>query len=107
MKFVKTNLFQKSIKRMGVSEKDLETLLVTIASNPLSGSVIPGLGGIRKLRFGFGGRGKRGGGRVIYFLQLDADLSILLFAYAKGGQEDMNADEKKAVFAALKGLLDD
>lgn len=49
MKSVKTYLFEKSIKRMGVSQKDLETLLVKIASNPLSGSVIPGLGGIRKL----------------------------------------------------------
>jgi hypothetical protein len=92
---------------MGVSDKDLETLLIAIAENPLAGSVIPGLGGIRKLRFGFGGRGKRGGGRVIYFLQLEADVSILLFAYAKSGQEDLDTDEKKAVLAALNGVLND
>jgi len=38
----------------------------TVSANPLCGVLIPGSGGIRKVRFGFGGRGKSGGARVIY-----------------------------------------
>jgi hypothetical protein len=45
--------------------------------------VIPDLGGIRKLRFSLGGKGKRGGGRAIYFLMVSEDLAFMLFAYAK------------------------
>ncbi len=41
-------------------------LIDKLASNPHCGDLIPGLGGIRKLRFAAGGRGKSGGFRVIY-----------------------------------------
>jgi putative transcriptional regulator len=37
-----------------------------LAADPTCGVVIPGSGGIRKVRFGFGGRGKSGGARIIY-----------------------------------------
>ena len=57
----------KDMKRLGASEADIEHLEQRIANAPSSGSVIPGFGGLRKLRFQFGNRGKRGGGRVIYF----------------------------------------
>jgi hypothetical protein len=38
-----------------------------LAYNPSVGVVIPGSGGVRKLRWGLEGRGKRGGARVIYY----------------------------------------
>jgi mRNA-degrading endonuclease RelE of RelBE toxin-antitoxin system len=34
-----------------------------------AGAVIPGSGGVRKLRWAAPGRGKRGGYRVIYFVR--------------------------------------
>ncbi len=37
-----------------------------LAADPTCGVVIPGSGGIRKVRFGFGARGKSGGARIIY-----------------------------------------
>ena len=37
-----------------------------LASDPTCGVVIPGGGGIRKVRFGFGARGKSGGARIVY-----------------------------------------
>ena len=51
-----------------------------IAADPKIGDVIPALGGLRKLRFAFGGRGKRGGGRAIYFLLVTEDLAAMVFA---------------------------
>lgn len=40
-----------------------------LATEPERGKVIPGTGGVRKLRGRAGGRGKRGGYRVIYYVK--------------------------------------
>ena len=42
-------------------------LLIEIASNPLAGDVIPGTGGLRKVRYSRQGTGKRGGVRVVHY----------------------------------------
>ena len=77
-----------------------------IAIDPACGDPIPGLGGIRKVRFRLGGRGKRGGGRAIYFLMVADDAAIMLFAYAKNEREDLSADQRKAALAILKEFND-
>ena len=56
-----------------------KTIVETLAADPRCGVVIPGSGGIRKVRFGFGGRGKSGGARVIYVYGGD-DVPIFLLA---------------------------
>lgn len=79
------------------SDEDRMALIDHIARNPESGVVIPDTGGVRKIRWGVPGSGKRGGARVIYFYhQGDAPLYLLL-AYAKAQREDMTQDEKRAV----------
>lgn len=85
------------------SEAELVALVNHLAHNPEDGDVIPGTGGVRKLRWGKAGSGKRGGARVIYFYyQMDYPLYLLL-AYAKAQATDLTPDEKKAVagFAAI------
>ena len=49
-----------------------------IAASPEAGSVIPGSGGCRKVRWSVAGAGKRGGGRVIYFLAPDGVVWLLI-----------------------------
>ena len=78
-----------------------------IAQNLLSGDVIPGLQGIRKIRFAFGGRGKRGGGRAIYFLRVSEELVIMLNAYAKNEKSDLTNDQKKLALTILKEFDND
>ncbi|HJQ17921.1 MAG TPA: type II toxin-antitoxin system RelE/ParE family toxin [Allosphingosinicella sp.] len=85
------------------SEEELAALVDHLAHNPEDGDIILGTGGVRKLRWGKAGVGKRGGARVIYFYyQMDCPLYLLL-AYAKAQATDLTADEKKAVagFAAI------
>ena len=65
-----------------------------------------GLRGIGKLRFAIGNRGKRGGGRAVYFLMLAEDTAIMLFAYAKNEKEDLSAAEKKSALALISEMLD-
>jgi RelE toxin of RelEB toxin-antitoxin system len=70
-----------------------------IARNPEAGDVIPETGGVRKVRWGRQGSGKRGGVRVIYFYHhADAPL-YLLMVYAKARREDLSPDARRAVQA--------
>ena len=70
-----------------------------IARNPEAGDLIPETGGVRKVRWGRQGSGKRGGVRVIYFYY-HADAPIyLLMVYAKARREDLSPDAKRAVQA--------
>ena len=71
-----------------------------LSSNPDLGSRIPGASGLRKIRFALQGRGKRGGGRVIYFWQVKKDKLLLLYAYRKNAVEDL----PPALLAQLAGI---
>lgn len=59
------------------------------------GDVIPGTGGIRKIRWQANGHGKRGGVRVIYYVYNENHPVYLLYAYPKNIQVDLSASEKK------------
>jgi hypothetical protein len=68
-----------------------------IASNPEVGDVIPETGGVRKIRWGRRGSGKRGGVRVIYFYYEEDAPLYLLMVYSKGEKDDLRPEEKRAV----------
>ena len=57
--------------------------------------MIPGTGGIRKLRWSGSGRGKRGGLRTIYFFYGEMATVYLLTVYAKGDREDLRPADMK------------
>lgn len=79
------------------SESELDALKDHLAINPTSGDEIPGTGGLRKVRWSRAGMGKRGGSRVIYYFYDESAPVYLLWAYAKGGQEDLSPTEKAAL----------
>jgi len=56
-----------SATRTLMDEAERAQLVDYLARNPTAGELIPGTGGVRKLRWGLEGRGKRGGARVVYF----------------------------------------
>jgi hypothetical protein len=94
--------FMKAAEKIW-SEVELAALVDHLALNPEDGDIIPGTGGVRKLRWRKAGTGKRGGVRVIYFYyQMDCPLYLLL-AYAKAQATDLTEDEKRIVagFAAI------
>ena len=76
-----------------------------IAADPERAPVIPGTGGIRKLRWSVPGRGKRGGIRTIYFHHAGPEAVYLLSAYGKSDRENLTPDDEKAwsnLVAAIK-----
>jgi hypothetical protein len=75
-----------------------------LAYNPAAGDLIPGTGGVRKLRWGLEGRGKRGGARVIYFYHNASLPLFVLTAYAKNQRADISQAERNG-FQQLTRLL--
>lgn len=71
------------------NEADLLEFVDFIAASPDAGTVVPGSGGLRKIRWGHSGRGKRGGVRVIYYNRLTNGEVWLLLVYDKTVQENI------------------
>jgi len=106
MQIVRTGLYLRQMKRLGASSTDMGRLEAEIAVNPQAGDVIPGLMGLRNIRFALGNKGKRGGGRAVYFLMVSEDVAVMIFAYAKSAQEDLTTEQRKAALALLKEMTD-
>jgi hypothetical protein len=104
MKIVRTAMFGKSLKKLGASVADLESLEQEIANNPEAGDVIPGLGGARKIRFGMKGKGKRGGGRAIYLIAVRVDTVYLLLAYSKSEKGNLTMADKRTLAPLIEEL---
>ena len=68
-----------------------------IARNPEAGDLIPGSGGVRKVRWGRRGSGARGGVRIIYFYHDPAMPLYLLMIYAKARRDDLSPDARQTV----------
>ncbi|MGM0599896.1 MAG: type II toxin-antitoxin system RelE/ParE family toxin [Candidatus Rifleibacteriota bacterium] len=62
---------------------------------PVAGNIIKGSGGLRKLRWKSGQKGKRGGSRIIYYWYKEMEAIYMLYAYAKNRQEDLTRDQLK------------
>jgi hypothetical protein len=63
-----------------------------IAGDPEAGDLNPETGGVRKVRWGRSGTGKRGGMRVIYFYHNDERPLYLLMVYAEARRENLSSD---------------
>ena len=73
------------------TEEERSTFAWYIAANPEAGDVVPGSGGMRKVRWSYAGRGKRGGVRVIYFNRLTRGEIWLLLIYGKGARGNIRS----------------
>jgi hypothetical protein len=95
--FVEGDGFLESWHNLSLSDDDLQTLQVTIMVNPKA-PVIPGTGGLRKLRFGQSkrSRGKRGGARVLYVYFEEVGIVLLVAAYDKREKDNFPPKYRKA-----------
>jgi len=84
-----------SATRKIMSDTERAQVVDYLAYNPKAGDVIAGTGGVRKLRWGLEGRGKRGGARVIYFYHGVVMPLFLLSAYAKNERADLSYDDRR------------
>ncbi|MBI2312297.1 MAG: type II toxin-antitoxin system RelE/ParE family toxin [Betaproteobacteria bacterium] len=88
--FIETKLFTRLVQEY-LSEPEYAELQSFLMANPDAGDVIPGSGGLRKLRWAAPGRGKRGGYRVIYFVRGSRGVIWMLTIYPKNVAENIPA----------------
>ena len=92
MELIETPIFTKKIGGI-LSDDVYRQLQWTLAVNPEAGPVIPGSGGIRKLRWSASGKGKSGGARIIYYVYARDHKIYLLYPYKKSDQEDLTHEQ--------------
>src|SRR5580658_5128850 len=87
-----------------LTAEERDAVIDLIAYEPTCGDLISGTGGLRKVRVGRGGSGKRGGARVIYYFY-NTDYPVLGVAiYAKNEKADLSAQDKKKFAALVKEI---
>ena len=102
MVVIETPIFTRRIQAT-LSDEEYRLLQNHLVNRPDSGKLMPGSGGLRKVRWAAGGHGKRGGIRVIYYWVVSQEIILLLFAYPKSEQDDLTMDQLKQLKKIIEG----
>jgi len=104
IEFIETSLFTRQIQAIATDD-ELKELQSELIESPDKGDLMPGTGGLRKIRMATGSQGKSGSARVVYFLATD-EVIYLVMAYPKSAKESLIEAEKaelKKLTKRLKG----
>jgi len=96
--------FQRKAGQL-LTDVEKTELVAYLAMHPNAGVLIQGAGGIRKLRWARGGRGKSGGVRVVYYFH-NPDMPLYLLAlFSKNEKASISMDEKISLSKSVKQLV--
>ncbi len=87
-----------------MTDEERQRAIDMIAADPECGVLIQGGGGLRKVRFGVGGRGKRGGVRIIYYFHDRSVPVFLLTVFAKNERDDLSRNELNRLAGVVKEI---
>ena len=95
--FVQMRAFQSDIHDLGLGDEDLRALELELLDRPDVGRIIPGTGGLRKMRFAppSARRGKRGACRVCYAWFPEVDAVYFCTLYTKQEQDNLSPADKE------------
>ena len=96
-----TSVFTRQVNDL-LDHESYRLLQLRLAADPEAGQLIPGTGGLRKIRWQGSGRGKRGGVRVIYYWATGDAVLLLLLMYGKNEQDDLTPAQKKVLAALVR-----
>jgi mRNA-degrading endonuclease RelE of RelBE toxin-antitoxin system len=102
MIIIETPIFTKQVLEV-LQDDEYRLFQNMLLERPDAGKIIPGSGGLRKIRWSAEGRGKRGGIRVIYYWFTAQGAILLLFIYPKNVQANLTVDQQKQ----LKKIVDE
>lgn len=105
MAVVETPDFVAAARKI-MDEAERSSLVLFLAFNPEAGDLVPGTGGVRKLRWALEGRGKRGGARVIYYFHSERIPLFALDVYAKNDRSDLSEDQKVRLKRVVKAIAE-
>ena len=102
MEFIESPIFTKLINDYFRDDEDYAIFQDYLVEQPEAGDLIPGSGGLRKVRWSQRGRGKRGGVRVIYYYKSKDSVIWLLTMYAKNEIADLPREILKKIKEEIK-----
>ena len=100
--FIETKLFTRLVCGY-LSDDEYAALQWTLANDPTVGDLVKGTGGVRKVRWGMAGRGKRGGVRVIYYARTHRGEIWMLTIYPKNVAESIPANVLRRILEEIDG----
>ncbi len=101
--FIETKLFTRLVQEY-LTEEQYAALQAFLINHPGAGDVIPGSGGVRKLRWRAPGRGKRGGYRVIYYARIARGVIYVLTMYPKNVAESISSHVLRRIREEIEGV---
>ena len=101
--FIETPLFTKILEQY-LEDDDYADLQNFLNERPEAGDIVPGSGGVRKLRWAGQGKGKRGGLRVIYYLRSKQEQIWMLTLYRKNVKETIPGHVLKQMKEAIDNV---
>ncbi|PKN91496.1 MAG: hypothetical protein CVU44_19255 [Chloroflexi bacterium HGW-Chloroflexi-6] len=96
MQIIETSVFTRRMLEL-LADDDYRLLQSMLIVRPEAGAIIPGSGGLRKLRWAASGHGKRGGARIIYYWYNQREQLLMLYIYPKNEQDDLTAEQLRAL----------
>jgi len=104
VRVIRLKPYLRAMRRMGLGDPDMRRIEMEILAAPRTHPVVQGLKGVRKARFARPGAGKRGGGRVIYFLAISRESLFMLTAYPKSERDDLSPAQRKSILQAIDSI---
>jgi mRNA-degrading endonuclease RelE of RelBE toxin-antitoxin system len=96
MVIVETSVFSRQVQAL-LDDDEYRRLQTILIIRPDAGVLIPGSGGLRKIRWNAHRRGKRGGVRVIYYWAVKQNRLLMLLMYAKNEQDDLTPEQLRVL----------
>ncbi|GGE02595.1 hypothetical protein GCM10011390_21860 [Aureimonas endophytica] len=103
MRIIRLRPYLRAMDRMGMDDAAMRKIERNLVMAPEAHPVIRGLRGVRKARFALPGRGKSGGGRVIYYVAVGTAI-YLMTAYPKNEADDLSPEQRKRILAVIESL---
>lgn len=101
MEFIETSIFTRLVYSY-LSDDEYLGLQVFMLKYPEAGKIVPGSGGVRKLRWAMAGKGKRGGVRIIYYFRKQESELWMLTIYGKSKIENIPAHILRQIAEEVK-----
>ena len=99
--FVESSLFERNLSAY-LDDDEYGELQQYLILNPEAGELVRGSGGVRKLRWSRPGMGKRGGLRVIYYVQFEPNEFWMLTLYSKSKKDNVPGHILKELLEAFR-----
>jgi hypothetical protein len=103
LEFIETTGFSK-LRENNLNDSQFNLLQLYLINFPDAGYVIRGSGGVRKLRWGLPGQGKRGGLRSIYYWISKDEQILFLTVYRKTEAADLSQEAIREMRKLVKSF---